>query len=243
MNLKKHQMKKLGSLLFTSTVVAMLWTSCETEPLYPTGSGTDINSLGGDCPPDKVIFQYQVLPILVSNCAMSGCHDEESHKDGIVLTDYERTMEIVRPGKPNKSELIEYLAVWGSEDDDDDVMPPPPMRPLSEQEYLTIKTWIEQGAENIICNPGCDTTTFTFSGVVWPIIEQNCLGCHNNSLQSGDVNLEGYDHVKAQADNGALLGSIQWDAGYAPMPPSGSKLPECQIEQIRKWIELGMPND
>ncbi len=242
-------MKNLFKMLLLSVGVAVWFTACYTDPVYPPGyspddnDGTGTGALGGDCPPGKVIFQYEVLPILVSNCAMSGCHDEESHKDGVILTDYENTMKLVRPGKPNKSELIEYLAVWGSEDDDDDVMPPPPMSPLSEQEYLTIKTWIEQGAENIICTPACDTTVYTFSGAVYPIIEQSCLGCHNNDNEQGDINLEGYDNVKALADNGKLLGSIEWEAGYVPMPPSGSKLPDCQIAQIRKWIDAGAPND
>ncbi len=242
-------MKTIWRNIVAALMAVMVLTACQTDPVNPvgdnpdnSGNGGDTTALGGDCPPDKVIFQYEVLPIIVSNCAMSGCHDLESHKEGLRLVDYEGVMKIVRPGKPNKSKLIKYLAVWGSEDGDD-AMPPPPMSPLSEQEYLTIRTWIEQGAENIICNPGCDTTVFTFSGAVYPVIEQSCLGCHNNSLQSGNVNLEGYANVKAAADNGSLLGSIRWDAGYVPMPPSGSKLPECQITRIRKWIEAGAPDD
>ena len=40
------------------------------------------------CNPDTVYFKQKILPLIVSNCAMSGCHDAISKKDGVVLTDF-----------------------------------------------------------------------------------------------------------------------------------------------------------
>ncbi|MBK8981159.1 MAG: c-type cytochrome [Ignavibacteria bacterium] len=50
-----------------------------------------------DCDPNIIYFKQDVLPLLQSNCAKSGCHNEESQKHGVILTSYEnliRTVEI-----------------------------------------------------------------------------------------------------------------------------------------------------
>jgi len=48
-----------------------------------------------------------VLPLLVANCARSGCHDNISRAKGIVLTDYPQVMSTgkVKAGKPADSKL------------------------------------------------------------------------------------------------------------------------------------------
>ena len=38
-----------------------------------------------NCNPDTVYFQNTILPLVVSSCATTGCHDQKSHKDGVVL--------------------------------------------------------------------------------------------------------------------------------------------------------------
>ena len=40
------------------------------------------------CDPDTVYFQNTILPLVVSSCVTVGCHDQASHKDGVILTDY-----------------------------------------------------------------------------------------------------------------------------------------------------------
>lgn len=89
----------------------------------------------------------------------------------------------------------------------------------------------------------CDTSNITFTGKVWPLIQQNCVSCHNNSSSLGNVSLEGYDHVSIYAQNGTLLGSIRHSAGYKPMPKDAYKLSECSILLISKWIDSGFPNN
>jgi len=101
-------------------------------------------------------------------------------------------------------------------------------------------------AEKLYPNNGtanCDTTVVTFSMSVNGILQQNCISCHNNSLTSGNVNLEGYTKVKTYADNGKLIGVISHSSGFLPMPQGGNKLGDCEIATIQKWIANGTPNN
>jgi hypothetical protein len=49
--------------------------------------------------------------------------------------------------------------------------------------------------------------------------------------------------VYTLAFNGKLMGVISHAVGFKPMPNGGNKLPDCKIIQIRKWIEVGAPNN
>ena len=88
------------------------------------GNGSGNNPPVCTCSPDTVYFQQQVLPIFISNCSLSGCHDAASHQDGVVLTNYQSIMNTgeIEPGDPNDSEVYEKI----TENDNDDRMPPPP---------------------------------------------------------------------------------------------------------------------
>ncbi len=89
----------------------------------------------------------------------------------------------------------------------------------------------------------CDTSNVSYSADLLPVLEVQCLGCHNNSSQQGNVNLEGYDNVRIYVQNGGLYGSIAWLDGYSAMPPAGSQLPACTVAKFKAWIEAGAPNN
>lgn len=91
--------------------------------------------------------------------------------------------------------------------------------------------------------PECDTTNVTYSNDVWPVIEVNCTSCHNNGSPSGNVSLSNYDEIVAAAQNGSLLGTIQHEDGWSPMPKGGGKLPECDIQHIETWVNAGTPDN
>jgi hypothetical protein len=136
--------------LLSSAIALLLLISCKhsvpdaTFSGNNTGSGTGSGSGSGNgnggsstpCDPTKIYFQQQVLPILVSNCAMSGCHDDASHQDGVILTSYEKVMNTadVRPGRAGSSKLYEVLI----DTDPDDRMPRPPRSPLTSQQIQII---------------------------------------------------------------------------------------------------------
>jgi len=89
----------------------------------------------------------------------------------------------------------------------------------------------------------CDTTNITFSGTVWPIINNNCTGCHSGSAPSGNISLTNYSKISAAANNGKLLGVIRHEQGYPPMPKGGGKLSNCNITQIENWVNNGTPGN
>lgn len=185
-------------------------------------------------------FQRDILPIFLSNCAMSGCHDAISRQDGFQFTDYNSIVkkEFV-PGNANATELYEKI----TEDDDDKRMPPPPRPGLTSTQIALIKRWINEGAKNTTCNSGCDSTNFKYSTAIKPLTEQYCKGCHNAAAASGGIVLDSYDGVKTVALNGKMLGAIKHMAGYQPMPQGGSKLSDCQILQVEKWVAAGAQNN
>lgn len=194
------------------------------------------------CDPDSVYYVQQIQPILSTNCAFSGCHNERSAKDGIVLTTYGNLLVsgIVKAGDPADSDLYEVI----TETDPEQVMPPLPDAPLTTDQIATIEKWIRQGAQNLSCEePVCDTTDVTYAGYIRPFLDVHCTGCHTGPDAGGDVFLSGYSTVQEVALDGSFLGSIQHDAGYKAMPKGEDKLADCDIAKIRIWIEDGAPNN
>ena len=189
------------------------------------------------CDPDTVYFQNTILPLVVSSCATTGCHDQASHKDGVILTDYASIIKTgeIKAGDPNDSEFFETLT-----DDGDDLMPPPPYDPLNSEQIQVIETWIEQGAKDNSCIDGCDTSNVTFTGQIWPMMESYCTGCHSASAPGGGIVIADYSDMVSLAENGSLMGSIRWETGYAKMP-TNQQLSECSISQLQKWINEGFP--
>lgn len=200
--------------------------------------------MGEPCDPDVVYFELQVLPILQSNCAMSGCHDEATAQDGVILTSYQRVMQTadVRPYNLSGSDLYEVI----TDNDPDDRMPPPPNSRLSQEQISLIGQWIMQGAENKTCDPNageCDTQNVSFSAEIWPVIQNSCTGCHSGGNPSGGISLTNHATVSAAANNGKLQGVISWQDGFPRMPQGGQKLNQCFIDKVAAWINAGKPNN
>lgn len=237
-------------LLLVFTVLLALASCTHDIPVVPanpidtTGNDTTGNVIDSDfCDPDSVYFDKDVLPILISNCAMSGCHDAETHAEDVNLTSYESVMNTadVEPFNPGGSKLYKVITT----NDVDDRMPPS-ADPLSSVQIAIIQKWINQGAQYLTCdaNAGaCDTTNVTWSGIVSPILQTYCTGCHNASNASGGIVLSDYNGAAAAALNGKLLGTITFASGYVPMPPAGGAIPDCEIAQITKWVNDGAPDN
>ena len=202
---------------------------------------TQIGDSSTPCDATKIYFQQQVLPILVSNCAMSGCHDDATHKEGVVLTSYQKVMATteVRPGNPGNSKLYKVIV----DPDPGDRMPEPPQNPLTQQQIQVIYAWIQQGAQNLVCENMCDSSLFTYGGAIQPLIQSKCQGCHSGVNAQGGIDISTYQLLKAKVIDGKLWGSINQLPGYSPMPKNGTKLSDCEIQQFQKWIAAGSPNN
>lgn len=89
----------------------------------------------------------------------------------------------------------------------------------------------------------CDSIAITYSGTIAPIMTSYCTRCHRAGRTDGGVNIAGYAQLLPYVNNGQLLGTIRHEAGNNPMPPSGGKIPSCDIQSISAWIEGGAPNN
>lgn len=253
----------LLKILVLGGLILMFVPSCmhdPTEPVIPdpgdtTGNpidttGNPIDTLGGidttgyPCSPDTVYFYKDVLPILVSNCAQSKCHDAISHEEGLVLDSYAHVMagHIVRANDLNRSDLYKVITSTNSEKR----MPRPPAAKLTSDQIAIIAKWIQQGAKDLTCNESygsCDTTNVTYSGVIKPMLDHYCTGCHSGASPSGNITLTSHADVQAVALNGKLLGAVSWSNGYQKMPKGGARWSACNINKLQNWIEHGAPNN
>jgi hypothetical protein len=180
------------------------------------------------CSADTVYFASEILPLIVSNCATTGCHDAITRKERVELTSY---ITILKTGA---GRILSAMTASG-----ESKMPPRDRPQLTSTQITRFQKWIIQGTKNNLC-ASCDTTIFTYSAIS-VITNTFCMGCHNPASLGGGIDLSNYTAVKASA-GGRMMGSIRQVAGYSSMP-KGSKLTDCQITQIQKWINAGMLNN
>lgn len=242
--------------LFCIFIAVLLVTRCRHQPPEPPPGGVGVvDTTGGGvdtsitepppppvlCDPDTVYFQQTVLPLLVSNCAIPGCHDPGTAEDGVVLTNYDNIIESgdVDPFDLDGSDLYEVI----TETDPDDLMPPPgEYPPLTSSEIEVIRTWILQGALNNSCEIAeCDTTDVTYVTGIESILASKCTGCHSGANPQGGITLDNYGDASSVALFGNMLDAVQHTGDATPMPYNSPQLPECEIEQIRTWINNGAP--
>lgn len=79
-------------------------------------------------------------------------------------------------------------------------------------------------------------STISFSTDVLPIMEANCVSCHQPGNASGGYDLSSYTAISANAN--AILGSMKAN-GYQLMPQGGPALPDSTIQKISCWINQG----
>lgn len=243
----------LGTIgvLFGTT---LMLDACKHEPLVQPEQGGGVVDTGSwvppedtvpqvVCDPDTVYFEQTILPLIVSNCTgvgsgSAGCHNAAHHAEGVRLYDYTHIMQLVSPGNPNSSHLLTQ-AIWQNGDDQ-----MPPSGPMDPADVALIVTWIQQGAQNNSCVPTmCDTANVTFSGTIQPTLNTFCNGCHGGYSPDGNLDLTTYAGVVPVVNDGRLAGSIQHQSGFSSMPPVGSGLSDCRINQVLDWIAQGAPNN
>lgn len=228
-------------LTIESRTIIRLWIlqgATHTTCPDTTGKG------GGDTGATRACFTRDILPILVSNCAMAGCHDAITHKEGYNFSTYAGTMSTVTAGNYSSSRLYQSITGTGGDrkGEMEGIMPPPPASPLSQAAIDSIKAWITYGALNEICFQGCDTINpVTFSGIIWPFMQTTCTGCHSGTSPSGNISLTSYANVQTVANNGQLMNALKGN-GVPVMPPSGS-LSTCRLRQFELWVNAGALNN
>jgi uncharacterized membrane protein len=255
-------MKKLliSFLAVIIVVIAATTTACKHQPIITndvtpidttkkdttktTGGGVVVvdkgDTTGWTCSPDTIYFA-DVLPIFVSACAGSGCHDAATRAKSYQLTSYATVLQRgIVAGNANNSTVYAEIAN-GS-------MPPRSSGiVMTAAQKALIANWINKGAKNYVCNANfgkCDTTTaVSFATFVKPIMENRCQGCHSGTIPSGNLALTNYAQIKASALTPAFMGSMRKLAAYSFMPKGGTQLSACELNKIESWIKRGSPNN
>jgi uncharacterized membrane protein len=239
----------LGSSILPVILISSLlyFYSCKHDPelsgtIIPVDTTGNNNgeTIGSTCSKDTVYFVQAVLPMFQSSCAMSGCHDAITHKEGLRLDSYAGIISGgINVSNPTNSKIYRVMVSSGEE-----LMPPSPAAVMTSTQLSTISKWIGQGAKNNSCiESGCDTTNVKYSTHIKPLIQTNCQGCHSGAAPGGGINLATFAGVKAIADNGKFFSSISHLSGYKAMPQNGNKLTDCQITTVKIWINQGSPDN
>ncbi len=241
-------------VLWCAFLAFILFPSCKHDPVFnvepdPTdttgnggGGGTGGGNSGVLCDPDSVYFSNQILPILISNCTQSTCHNELDHEEGIVLTSYQNmlaTVNHVTTFNWDENELLKVLI-----EDDPDKRMPYGKPPLPQAQIDLIATWVQQGAKNNACNENagqCDTANISYNNFIQQLVQTRCQGCHSGTNPQGAINLENYQNVKTVAGNGLLYTVVTRTSNW--MPKGGQKMDDCTTSKIKAWIDRGMPNN
>ena len=205
---------------------------------------------------DKVDFVTQVKPLLEGAC--THCHGAEKDKGDFrmhTLEDMKKGNENgpgLTPGDLKKSAIYTTLIL---DVEDDMVMPPKKEGLLDKTQIEVIKNWIEQGAEWPAGVTLEQTPRVTFAKHIQPILEENCLSCHNPEKAKGDwiastrkeafesgenaPNIVPFDIKKSAIYTLATLEADDDDL----MPPkkSGGPLTKEQLTFLKLWVEQGAP--
>lgn len=205
---------------------------------------------------EKIDFNTQVKPLLEGAC--THCHGSKEDKGDFRM----HTLEDIKKGNENGPGLVpgdlKASAIYTTlllDVEDDMVMPPKKEGILEKSQIEVIKAWIEQGAEwpaGVVLE---QTPRIRFEKHIQPILEQNCVSCHNEDKAKGDwiittrkeafesgenaPNIVPFDTKKSAIYTLTTLEADDDDL----MPPkkSGGPLPKEDITYLKLWIEQGAP--
>lgn len=93
----------------------------------------------------------------------------------------------------------------------------------------------------------------TFDEHVLPVLRNSCLNCHNPDKKKADFDASSYSAIMAGGGSGKVLApedpqaSLLWrlvtHAEEPAMPPKGPRLPDADLEILKRWIEGGLPEN
>lgn len=84
----------------------------------------------------------------------------------------------------------------------------------------------------------CDTANVSYSQVIKPIIDQNCISCHAPGGERETSPFTTYDEVVLYAESAVP----RINGSSTLMPPSG-KMSSCNIALFTSWVNAGAPNN
>ncbi len=103
-----------------------------------------------------------------------------------------------------------------------------------------------QDKESIRAPKTCSTvpsSQVSFSKDIFPIIQINCLQCHDAKNHFGGIVIENYMQIAEYGRSGELYNSIQISSFGKAYMPRGGRLMDCEIELIQAWTKQGALNN
>ena len=95
-----------------------------------------------------------------------------------------------------------------------------------------------------------DEAKVTFDGNVKPILAKRCAKCHNAERPRGELDMSSYGAIVLGGVSGKAVVAGKSDASplYTmaahledpKMPPNSPKIPQTELDTIRKWIDDGL---
>ncbi|WP_299112326.1 hypothetical protein [uncultured Winogradskyella sp.] len=81
----------------------------------------------------------------------------------------------------------------------------------------------------------------TYEANIKPIIDNNCIGCHNSPPVNGaPMTLTTYNSVVEAIENRNLIGRISTNDLSSLMPFGGPRLPQNLIDLVIQWEQEGL---
>lgn len=70
---------------------------------------------------------------------------------------------------------------------------------------------------------------------ILPIVESQCLSCHNDNFASGNNSYTTYTQFREATENGNVIDRITRVEGDPLLMPQGRRLPQNSIDLILQW--------
>ncbi len=91
--------------------------------------------------------------------------------------------------------------------------------------------------------PDCDLENVTYSEVIAPIMAASCNACHTGAGAPLRIRTDNYADLSEIALSSRLMGAINHDEGFSPMPQGQPQLDKCTRDQIAAWATVGAPSN
>lgn len=86
----------------------------------------------------------------------------------------------------------------------------------------------------------CDSIDVTYKDDIAVILENaGCSGAYCHGFGNGGFTISNYETTKVTAENPKFLKAIKHEVSASPMPKSGNKLSDENIQKIECWIQNG----
>ncbi|MFN7996568.1 MAG: DUF1553 domain-containing protein [Bryobacteraceae bacterium] len=194
------------------------------------------------------LYSDYVQPVFQKSCLP--CHGPEAKSAGLDLSTREGVLHggehgaVIQPGDAKASLLYKVVA--------HEAEPHMPLKGarLPQEQIDHIAEWIKAGAP---FGQAATADMALFRQTVKPLLEANCIKCHNAQLRRAGLDLTTRDTLLRGGDAGAVItpGDAKSSVLYKrishleqpAMPFGGQKLPDAAIAQIAEWINAGAPYD